>query len=154
MWAARNHTETTWALLRPLRDNNMGLLRILIGIHACIDAVHTVSVLFPHCAPPRMRDIDRLYISLFVDEAIADDDDEPLLRRILCYWVAAMSLVRALAFAAPTPSNFQFVACMYALEGLALMYEHGMRTVMRTQARIAAFVSLGMSAALLLLLAA
>jgi hypothetical protein len=71
-----------------------------------------------------------------------------LLRRTLCYWVTAMSLPRAMACIHPSPPLFGVVVCMYTLEGLALMYELGQRTVTRSQSRMAAITSFVMAFAI------
>lgn len=154
MWAPKNHTETAWALLHPPTLPWPWLLRLVLGLHAAIDALHTVAVLFPLWVPRWARGASNTYFSLFMDAWLDGEESTPmaeahqlLMRRALCYWVAAMSLPRALACARPAADLYAVVSCMYVLEALALMYELGQRTVVRSQARMAVFISLGMALA-------
>ena len=160
MWAAKNHTETAWALLHPPSLPWIWLLRATVGLHAGIDALHAVSILASCVLADRLRGLDELYYSLFAEVAYAEDDSptttaassrgefpqRELLRRILCYWVIAMSLPRAFVCVMPVACLWALVACMYALEAFALMCEFKWRTVSRSEARTAATVSLVMAA--------
>ena len=86
------------------------------------------------------------YISTLANDA---DRMHPVLRRFLAYWVAAMSLPRAVALAlAPiSPAVFAFVAIAYTLEALVFEFEGTIGgSVSRTRARISAGVSLVLGA--------
>ena len=76
-----------------------------------------------------------------------EDKEHSTLRRVMAYWVAAMSLVRALLVLMPCCELFYAVGVMYVLETLAFTYESGMRTVCKQKARIVCYVSIGFSLA-------
>ena len=91
---------------------------IVIGLHACVDALCTISALF-HA--PRLRCFTTLYPSLFLHSYVRDD---PLIGRLVVYAAAAMSLVRVMAVV--TPFNVPvmlLVGVMYLLEALICLYE-------------------------------
>ena len=132
------------------------LMRVALGIHATVDAVHALCVLFPTLVLRLTGDLlmsfmPDLYYGLFGDTL--DEPVDPLLRRILCYWFTAMSLTRAVAFAVPITELLIAAALMYALEALALQYEVGMRAVLRRPATVASVISLVMCAGLVALVA-
>ena len=124
-------------------------IRVLLGVHAAIDAVHACAVIW---GTP--RSVEDLYLSLFQDHlstiSLIQDEEEDqlvaLVRRLLCYWTTAMSLVRAMACI--YASLWGVCALMYMLEALALQNELRHRTVLRRQARVASLISMALSAAL------
>ena len=87
---------------------------------------------------------ETLYEQMFIFD---EDKEHSTLRRVMAYWVAAMSLVRALLVLMPCCELFYAVGVMYVLETLAFTYESGMRTVCKQKARIVCYVSIGFSLA-------
>jgi hypothetical protein len=124
------------------------------------------------CSAGMRRGLIGLYLSIFGDsisctlrmpprlQLVEGDDEDALLpappsetycegphlgHRLLAYWVASMSLVRALAFAMPTVELWYATAVMYLFETLAFQYELGQHTVKRRQTRVAVTVSFVLS---------
>ena len=169
-----------------------------LSLHACIDAVHVLCVLFPAFMARRLGKARALaaadlYVSLFSVGAIIshvattaaaaattptppltaavnttpreqpsqpqlqlrqlEERQQQLLRRVLAYWVAAMSLTRLIA-AVYTDSAGTLVAAavMYLLEALSFEFEGTTTcTVPHRPARIVSVVSLSLCIATLFL---
>lgn len=92
----------------------------LFGLHAAIDCVCTLLCLFVTLQQQNRvtHFLATMYPSIFLEEAAS-----PRLARFMMYWVAAMSLVRALTVCVPTPELFAAVGIMYVLEALVAEYE-------------------------------
>jgi len=119
--------------------------------HACLDAGHVLCVLFPRTmtralGEPWTDTLGSLYASTLTYD---DDRSNPVLRRFLAYWVASMSLARALALClmARAPAVLGFVAMAYFLEALVFEFEGTVGgTVGQTRARIVALTSAALGA--------
>lgn len=144
-------------------------LRALLGAHAALDAMHACMVLFPEkwravCCT-RMDGLADLYVSILAGhpldavETLECEEgtpalsnhtrmEESLIRRLFCYWMSAMSLVRAVACGMFTAELWYTVAILYAFESMALQYEYAQGTMVRRQARLAALISLALCGAI------
>ena len=133
------------------------ILRVVYGAHASIDAVHVLCVLFPPCmqrclGEPYTALAADLYTSLYEADA---DREHAGLRRVMAYWIAAMSLVRALAglYAHTNTCLLLAVVVMYALEALAFEYEaFTAHAIAPRLGRAASLFSVGMAIATLFVL--
>jgi hypothetical protein len=169
-----------------------------LSLHACIDAVHVLCVLFPAFMARRLGKARALaaadlYVSLFSIGAIIShvattaaaaattptptitaavnttpreqpsqpqlqlrqlEEQQQLLRRVLAYWVAAMSLTRLIAAVYTDSAGGTLVAAavMYLLEALSFEFEGTTTcTVPHRPARIVSVVSLSLCIATLFL---
>ncbi len=153
-------------------------VQLIICIHACIDGVHVLCVLFPRCMARRIGEeradaAADMYVSLFdvgwshhyhccqpyptTSSSLAETtpitiptitqqqhEAHALLRRVLAYWVAAMSLTRLTAAVHPESSGaLGTAALMYLLEALSFEFESTVvGTVPHRAARIVSVVSM------------
>lgn len=87
------------------------------------------------------------YLSIFNDLGCSDERHNAAFKRMLMYWVSAMSLVRVVAIGFPGAPTFIAVAAMYTLEGLVFEFEgFTHKTVKPESARKISMFCLGMCA--------
>ena len=91
---------------------------LVYSTHACIDCACTICCLFPDLVSHPY--LATMYSSIFKDVV---NSEHVVLTRVLVYWAAAMSLVRALALVFRSFELCVCVCLMYVLEGLVAEYE-------------------------------
>jgi hypothetical protein len=123
----------------PLASTMVASLRVIFGVHASLDMLSLLSVLFPKSPSALLHRIANLNVAFFIDDA---HRDHALLRRVFAYWTGSMSLARLVAIAAPSFDTFSVVCLMYLMEALAFEYEgFTAQTVIAHRARMVSLVS-------------
>ena len=112
---------------------------LIMLLHVLLDCMCTLCCLFPGLF--RQPYLATLYVSIFRETV---NNENATLGRVMAYWAAAMSLVRALALLFLSIDLFVAVIVMYVLEGLVAEYEgFSSSTIKRKTARLISCFSFG-----------